>query len=276
MANYLEGSFKNYIDEIVSLQSRLHAIINFIGNYKGEWIAFAENNEYVQGSTTSFRDISINGVNLITLGRHRIDRDNIKDEFEILQNIASKNTVVVGFERFETFLIDILTEFYFNNPNRLVALDKTLQLTNISLPKENIRILVKNAKRVKAPKFHNEGLFNLVFLESSNLKDIFSVNNTLKFDFLYWYSVIAQARHCIVHCNGSVSEKLRKYYLAAENLEDKSIFGEKIFFWKEDNESKIYFKDLVAIDNTNLLNTMAFQIFKSLSENLNLEVSYKP
>lgn len=213
---------------------------------------------------TSYRDLTKleGGDNLYCPNHHfEMTIDDAKDQINNIVSQQSCFAVAQGYEAFERYLIEVITEFLTVNQARLPAVK--MASGNIILLRETLRNLVK-----KRQETNNKGLFSIIRKLSQHFGS-FESNNIHSINICQWFDLLAMVRHSIVHNHQVVSGKFLKYLQTrkAEMMFDRHYRRKEI-----DGQIRIFLEPSMADDILNWLNSFAHFIFVSLSKEAGLSL----
>ena len=257
MDNYLLNILEKYFDEILRIEGKLIMSEALLVAKKNEIIK--ENREYksIVTAITSYRDLTLIGANenLFTPNyKYSINVDDLENEIIDVISQQSCFAVSQAYEIFETYIIEILTEYLFQNQNSLQTVRFVIE-EGVPL-RPAIRNMVKNNQ-----KKNNRGLLSMMRKLSPTFKE-FEVKNIHEINISNWFDLLSMIRHILVHNRQVVSQRFLKYLqesnaseMFERHFKQKNVGGNICIFLEKNNASDI-------ID---WLSTFAHFIFKSLS-----------
>jgi hypothetical protein len=147
MSNYLLKTFEKYFEEILAIKGKLTLSETFLSERKKQILQEDRENKLLVSAIASYRDISLIGTtsNLFTPNYlYEITMNNLENEIDDIISQQSCFAVSQAYEVFESFLIEILTEFLMHNQEKL----KVAKFTDgsIILLGETIRDMVKKSR----------------------------------------------------------------------------------------------------------------------------------
>lgn len=264
MQNFLLNSLETYFSKVLILESKLSITSNYLKEYSKQIIKEDREYKMLHSAITTYRDISLiqGGDNLFTPNySFEMDVNRLNNQIDDIISQQGCFAVAQAYEFFETFLIDIITDYIFFN-------QKNLGMIGMSAGKL-IMLRTTIREKVKSLKKGNKDRFSILrkscsFFKKHEVKNIYNYNITL------WFNLITLVRHDIVHNGQRASKKLMEY-VRENNLE--KIFNEQIETKKIDNDTSIYFKVEFAGEIINRLNGLAHLVFKSISIELGLSAN---
>ena len=148
--NYLLKILNAYFDEVLSIEGRLTVSESFLNAKKDDIIKENRTHKSIVTSITCYRDLSLlqSGNNLFTPNfSYEMSVDTMTNEIKDIISQQSCFAVSQAYEAFESFLIELITEYLLSNQNKL----KLLKFTNgnLILLRETIREMVKKKARSK-------------------------------------------------------------------------------------------------------------------------------
>ncbi len=271
MKNYLLKVLDNYFSEILVIEGKLILSESFLMAKKNDIMEEKRQNKMIVSAIASYRDLSLVKAeeNLFTPNRsYLITVDNLENEIKDVISQQCCFAVSQAYEVFESFLIELLTEFLFYNQQKLKEVK--LAAGGIILIRETIRNMVKQNQKT-----NNKGLLSMIrklspYFTNHEAHNIHNVNIT------QWFDLLSMIRHTLVHNRQIISHRLLKYLETnkANVMFDRHFQGKKI----GDNVC-IYLEKNVTSDIIDWLNTFAHFIFKSFSTEAKLSLDipqYKP
>jgi len=262
--NYLLKILNAYFDEVLSIEGRLTVSESFLNAKKDDIIKENRTHKSVVSSITCYRDLSLlqGGDNLFTPNfSYEMSVDTMANEIKDIISQQSCFAVSQAYEVFESFLIELITEYLLNNQNKLQLLKFTNG--NLILLRETIREMVKKGQGV-----NNKGLLAMVrkispHFRTHEAKNIHDVNIS------QWFDLVTMIRHTLVHNRQIISNRLLKYI---EKQKANEMFDRHFQRKRIDNKVCIYLEKNTASDIINWLNTFAHFIFVGLSKEANLSL----
>lgn len=267
MKNYLLPILENYYEEILSIESKLtmSKILIEIGAN-----TMHKENQFdgkLFGAITSFRDISLINAeeNLFKPDySYQIYLSNLDEEVQKIINERCCYGISQSYEALENYFIEILSEYFFYNQEKLLE----LKLIEIQTPliREEIREIIKRNQKV-----NNKGLFHIIRKISPHFRK-FEYKNIYGVNITQWFDLIAMIRHTLVHNRQVILPGLLEYI----NDQKAIVMFDKFFKRKKIGKNVcIYIEMNTTSDLINWLNTFAHFIFKSLSLSLGLTINIK-
>lgn len=263
--NYLLPSLESYFKEMVVLDGRLVVLDVFLNGYKKKMLSDHPVEKEIIGSIISYRDISrlTPGNNLYSPNySHSLVVRNLDTDIEDILSQSFCLLVSQGYEVFESFLISILTELFYTHPEELVKV-KLLE-AKILLGKQDIRNLVKQNQRV-----NNKGLLTYIRKLSPHFAN-HERNNIHKVNITQWFDLFSMIRHTLIHNRQIISHRLLNYI---EKQKANALFDKHFKRRKIGSDVHIFLDRLMADEIMHWLNSFAYFIFKSLSQQYNLSSS---
>ena len=187
--------------------------------------------------------------------------DTMPKEIKDIISQQSCFAVSQAYEVFESFLIELITEYLLNNQSKLQLFKFTN--SNIILLRETIREMVKKGQGV-----NNKGLLAMVRKVSPHFKT-HETNNIHKVNISQWFDLVTMIRHTLVHNRQIISPRLLKYL---EKQKANEMFDRHFQRKRIDNKVRIYLEKNTASDIIDWLNTFAHFIFVGLSKEANLSL----
>lgn len=254
---------------MMSLEGKIFVLDGFVKNFrdhlkKGETI-----DRELMGAISTFRDLSqlTTGDNLYNTGySYSLRSLDLENEIEIILSKEYCLTLSQAYEIFETYLADLFTELFFANPDHLVSL-KLLE-TKLHLPKKSLKDYIK--EEIGRPKNNRKYISSIRKLSKHYVDH--ETKNIYRMNISAWFDLVSEIRHNIVHNRQVVSAKFLGF------LED----NERAKLFKEYFERKTTYDGVVIFltnekfhANIDRLNEFAYFIFKSLSVDNNLDITYR-
>ena len=260
--NYLLKILNAYFEEILPIKGRLTVSESFLNTKKDEILNENREHRSVVSAIASYRDLSLlqGGNNLFSPNfSYEMTIDTMANEINDIVSQQSCFAVSQAYEVFESFLIELMTEYLLHNQNKLQLLKFTHG--NIILLRETIREMVKKGQGV-----NNKGLLAMVrkispHFRTHETKNIHNVNIS------QWFDLVTMIRHTLVHNRQIISSRLLKYL---EKQKANEMFDRHFQRKRIDNRVCIYLEKNTATDIINWLNTFAHFIFVGLSKEANL------
>ncbi len=264
MQNYLLNSLETYFSRVLILESKLRITGTYLSEYSKQIINEKREHRALHSAITIYRDMSLieGGDNLFTPNySFEMDVDSLNNQIDDIISQQGCFAVAQGYEFFETFLIDIITDYIFFNQEKLRMIG--VSAAKLIMLRSTIR------EKVKLIKEGNKGRFSILrkscsFFQKHETKNIYNYNISL------WFNLITLVRHDIVHNGQRASKKLMEY-VRENNLE--KIFNEQIETKKIVNDISIFFKLDSAGEIIHRLNGLAHFVFKSISIELGLSAN---
>jgi len=265
MTNYFLPTINNYFKEIAWLEGKIYVIDSMAKIF----LKHIENNHYPEGrlneSGLYYRDLSTNDneINLFSSQyNYKMNIANYQNEVENISSGIFCLKIDQAYECFETFLKDILTDFFLNNRTHPITIK--LMKTSLYLSRDFIRGQLLREKK------DNKKLIATL----RNISPFFKVNeinNTWKINISDWFQILSEVRHNIIHNRQIISNRLVQF-LISNNTE--TIFS-NFFNRKEINgHMSIFMTHELMGKNIEMINNYAHLIFKSLSIDNNLDPKY--
>jgi hypothetical protein len=262
MNNYLLKILESYYLEIAAIEGRLTTVESFIIAKRTDIINENRRDGSIVDLITSYRDISLVKANdnLFTPNFHySLSLNNLEKETNDIISQHCCFAISQSYEVFESFLIEILTEYLLYNQEKLKIV-KFIE-EDIILIRQTIRDMVRGNQ-----KSNNKGLLSMIRKLSSHFK-MYESKNIYKVNISQWFDLVSMIRHVLVHNRQIVSNNLLNY-LAKTKSND--MFERHFQRKKIGNNICIYLERTITIDIITWLNTFAHFIFKSLSIEANL------
>jgi hypothetical protein len=262
--NYLLKILNAYFAEVLSIEGRLTVSECFLNAKKDDIIQENRFHKSVVSSITCYRDLSLlqGGNNLFTPDfSYEMGVDNMANEIKDIISQQSCFAVSQAYEAFETFLIELTTEYLFHNQGQL----KFLKFTNgnLILLRETIRDMVKRSQGV-----NNKGLLAMIRKISPHFRS-HEAKNIYKVNISQWFDLVTMIRHTLVHNRQVISNRLLMYI---EKQKANEMFNKHFKRKSINNNVCIYLEKSTASDIINWLNTFAHFIFVGLSKEANLSL----
>ena len=262
MKNYLLPVLENYYEEILSIESKLSVSKTLleIGAKKIK----EENQDGREFFTaiTSYRDISLINAqeNLFTPNyNYLIFFSTLDDEVQKIVNERCCYAVAQSYEALESFFIDILTEYFFLNQEKLLIL-KLVEVSN-PLIRNEIRVILKRNQ-----KDNNKGLIHITRKLSDHFRE-YEFKNIYGINITQWFDLISKIRHILVHNRQVISADFLEYIRETK----ATLMFDQFFKRKQIGKNVcIYIEINTAGEIIHWLNGFAHFIFKSLSLSLEL------
>ena len=180
MINYLLRILNSYFEEILAIEGKLNVSESFLNAKKDDILKENRIHKSIVSSITSYRDLSLlqGGDNLFTPNySYEMIVDNMDNEIRDIISQQCCFAISQTYEVFESFLIELLTEYLLNNQNKLQLLK--FKSGNIILVRETIRELVK-----KGQGSNNKGLLAIIrklspHFRTHEAKNIYNVNTVI-------------------------------------------------------------------------------------------------
>lgn len=262
--NYLLKILNSYFNEVLSIEGRLNVSESFLNAKKADIIKENRTRNSIVSAITSYRDLSLieGGYNLFSANfRYEMNTGNMENEIKDIISQQSCFAVSQAYEVFESFLIELMTEYLMNNQNKLQVLKFTNG--NIILLRETIREMVKKKQGV-----NNKGLLAMVRKISPHFQK-YESKNIHDVNISQWFDLVTMIRHTLVHNRQTISNRLLNYI---EKQKANEMFNRHFQRKKIDNQVRIYLEKNTATDIIDWLNTFAHFIFVGLSNEANLSL----
>lgn len=266
MSNYLLPSITAYFEEICSLTGKLNLVAGFLEEKSKELIKQNLIAGDIVGSITMYRDLSkdYGTHNLLTPNfNYGISLKTLNNETENLVSRESCYTVAQAYEVFESYFLQILTEYIKHRTDKLAELNL---LKSNFLSDQDIRALIRNASGT-----NNKGLIKLTKKISEYFKS-YESNNYFNVNIFQWFDLISMVRHTLVHNRQKISKKLTDYLEEHKGKEAINLFHTQLGRKNIDGKDYIFLTPNQAIDIITWLNSFAHLIFKSISVDSDLPV----
>ncbi|QEC66382.1 hypothetical protein FRZ67_03345 [Panacibacter ginsenosidivorans] len=257
MRNYLLKILESYFSEILIIEGKLILSASFLTTKKDEIVKEKRLNKEIVSAITSYRDLSLikAEMNLFTPNCiYSTTTDNLENEIKDVISQHCCFAVSQAYEVFESFLIEILTEFLLNNQEKLKLFKFVTE--DIILIRETIRNMVKLNQRT-----NNKGLLSMIRKISSYFRKHES-NNIYKVNITQWFDLVSMIRHTLVHNRQIISPRLLKYL---DTNKANEMFDRHFQRKKMGNHVCVFLEKDITSDIINWLNTFAHFIFISLS-----------
>lgn len=262
--NYLLKILNAYFEEILFIEGRLTVPESFLNAKRDDIIKENRNHKTIVSSITSYRDLSLiqGDDNLFSPNfSYEMDVDNITNEIKDIVSQQSCFAVSQAYEVFESFLIELITEYLLNSQSKLQLLK--FSNGNLILLRETIREMVKKGQGV-----NNKGLLAMIRKVSSHLRT-HEAENIYGVNISQWFDLVSMIRHTLVHNRQEISGRLLKYI---ERQKANEMFDRHFQRKRIDNKVRIFLEKNTASDIINWLNTFAHFIFVGLSKDANLSL----
>jgi hypothetical protein len=263
--NYLLKILNSYFDEILSIEGRLTVLESFLNAKKDDIIKENRTHKSIVSAITSYRDLSLvqGGDNLFSPNfSYEMSVDTMPNEIKDIISQQSCFAVAQAYEVFESFLIELMTEYLLNNQSKLQLFKFTT--SNIILLRETIREMVKKGQGV-----NNKGILAMVRKVSPHFQT-HEANNIHHVNISHWFDLVTMIRHTLVHNRQIISPRLLKYL---EKQKANEMFNRHFQRKRVDNKVRIYLEKNTASDIIDWLNTFAHFIFVGLSKEANLALN---
>ena len=195
-----------------------------------------------------------------------IEVENYQKEIDSLIKRESAYMKAQAYEAFETFLKDITATYLFLNKYLATQISEEYQQL---LTLEEYKNTLRKSLRRKGDSFkgaNNEGFFNFFKSQSTNYKNFESHNNSgLK--IREWYEVYSEVRHAIIHSGNFIKEERLKEW----NKNKFVLLRENFPYTKSGASYKLEISSSSALKTLNMISELAFQVFKFLSIEANLD-----
>ncbi len=262
MGNYLLKILESYFSEILVIEGKLNVSDSFLIARKDEIIKENREDKMIVDAGIIYRDLSLIKAqsNLFSPNSsYLITTDNLENEIKDIISQHCCFAVSQAYEVFESFLIEILTEFLLNNQEKLKIVKFAAE--DIVLIKETIRTMVKSKQGT-----NNKGLLAMIrkicpYFKMHESKNIYGVNITL------WFDLVSMIRHTLVHNRQIISHRLIKYQ---ETHKANAMFDRHFQRKRIGNNVCVFLEKGNASDIISWLNTFAHFIFIGLSTEANL------
>ncbi len=173
--------------------------------------------------------------------------ENYLETLNQIINRESVWTISQGYERFESFLYDIVTMFLVNNYKSV-------------LNNEEWRSILK--------RFNNLKILKKIQEWAPNFEDVVK-NNNRRINLFSWYSVISEVRHAGVHSNLIIKNK--KLQKILQSQEKKAILEEYFPGERSSIGYEINLNEEEAELNLKIIGELAVEIFNNLSAKANYD-----
>lgn len=263
--NYLLKILNSYFEEVLPIEGRLTVLESFLNAKRDDIIKENREHKSIVSAITSYRDLSLvqGGDNLFSPNfSYEMSVDTMPNEIKDIISQQSCFAVSQAYEVFESFLIELMTEYLLNNQSKLRLFKFTS--SNIILLRETIREMVKKGQGV-----NNKGLLAMVRKVSPHFRT-HEANNIHHVNISHWFDLVTMIRHTLVHNRQIISPRLLKYL---EKQKANEMFDRHFQRKRVDNKVRIYLEKNTASDIIDWLNTFAHFIFVGLSKEANLSLS---
>jgi hypothetical protein len=260
MQNYLFPILMRYFVEANSIEGRMHAISVIVPDWKTHWLQANPNGFRFQESGTAYRDLSKNPKvdNLEMPDVHyEITINNMDDEMENLVSRECGLAIAQAYETFESFFLNILTEYLLHSPHKLVEVG--LIHAELVLLREEVERLVR-----KASGTNDKGLIRMVRKASAHFKKHES-SNYLEVNIVHWFDLLSMIRHTMVHNRQAVSNRFLLYLEKNKVNASYELFNRQFQRKVMDDKVCLLLKADTTHDIFSWLNSFAHLIFTSLS-----------
>lgn len=200
-----------------------------------------------------------------TRSTYSVYLDEIEENYEKIIRRSSMLELSHCYEALETFLYDITASYIYNYKNSVRDQIKEFELLlyDYKTLRKKVRVLYNSTD--------NREILKLIRRLSPQFNMV-EINNNEKTNLKDWFKVLSVTRNCITHSNFQFSE--REYKKIKDNKPQLTFFQENFTYYEE--QGVIFFNFHKEEVDTNLIRIAeyAFQIFKCLSieQNLNWNI----
>jgi hypothetical protein len=263
MQNYLLKTLNDYYNEILQIEGKLILSQSFIQQKAKEILKENRLDKRIVSAITSYRNISFQkGVdNLFTPDfMYDITTENLQNEVDDIQSQMRCFAISQVYEVFESFFINILTEYLLHNNHNLSYLKRTTSEDIIPI-RDNIRSSIKQDQGI-----NNKGLFNLIRKLSNHFRT-FEEKNIYDVNIVSWFDFFSLIRHTLVHSRQIIEPGL----LDKLNAKNYMPYFKEHFQWKYfGNNVRVFIDASPAMNLIDWVNATAHFIFSSLSNEAGL------
>lgn len=201
----LEEYFKSAIDELSVINGRIYALSEFINKAKIDIEGnFNVNQDLLMGAGLSFRDITlkVGSINLfMPPDYYKITYSNLTNEVLLILSRECLLQISQSYELLETFLYNQVAEF--------ISLSKTLHIQEDFSPKANTFASIRTALKILRERKNNRHLLKILRDNIPLFKEK-ELCNIYDFDFIEWYELISEVRHCVTHNRAKLTPVAKK------------------------------------------------------------------
>lgn len=263
MDNYLKQSINNLLTRIEYYNGFIMHIDSDIRNYPEILIERLNkqniNSDFLKGSRLIVSDLTgkeFNRKEYSPTKGYVVTRENYKEINNRLIQFVSSILVAQSYEALETFLKDIITQ-YFKNNNQIAF--ETIGKANC-IWNGNV-VDWENTVRKIRPSDNNSRLLNIVRMLSEDFKNA-EIDNNQNINLVNWFKAISIIRHAITHAESIIDiknwnklnddeQEILKSYITLENLNN--------------SEKRMLINTNQAQELMTIMSNYAIQIFKWLS-----------
>ena len=267
MYNYLLPSLEEYFKEICFLKGKLRIVASYLPDYCNYFIKQNAEDRELISSLTTFRDLTVapKSDNLVIPNyNYSVRLSSISAEVNNIISRESCLTVAQAYEAFESFFLQILTNYLRYNPSKLVELK--LLKANLILPETEIKEILR-----KSSGKNNKGLISITKKISDHFKTHES-KNYLSINIFHWFDILSMVRHEVVHNRQAISKGFLDYLEKNKCNKSIELFDRQFERKKIDDRVCIYLTPDKASDIITWLNSFAHYIFKSISIDARLPI----
>lgn len=263
MDNYLKQSINNLLTRIEYYNGFIMHIDSDIRNYPEILIERLNkqniNPDFLKGSRLIVSDLTgkeFNRKEYSPTKGYVVTRENYKEINNRLIQFISSILVAQSYEALETFLKDIITQ-YFKNNNQIAF--ETIGKANC-IWNGNV-VDWENTVRKIRPSDNNSRLLNIVRMLSADFKNA-EIDNNQNINLVNWFKAISIIRHAITHAESIIDiknwnklnddeQEILKSYITLEDLNN--------------SEKRMLINKNQAQELMTIMSNYAIQIFKWLS-----------
>ena len=262
--NPYEKHFEELSESITKLKGTLYhvstALKNYSKDFMGRHAKFDNLPDFALGSFVVASDLTHFGQKGIPRvypcpGRHVVKLSEYETETNALINRERAFSAAHCYERLESFMKDILLQYY---------LDSTLSAANLKLySKLSSTDPVEIRREISRRTGKNNVDLLRTFRKIAPSFEKFEKRNIREVDFTLWYKVFAVFRHSVTHRSGKLSIDSEDY----KSLDSKSREILKEYFPNINVENELIF-ELAQSDGERIFRMTCeygFQIFKAVS-----------
>jgi len=272
--NVLQNPIKEFFIKVIELQGTLRHIERILlrdlklfnsKELQNSGIKSLHGNHLIIGDLTGPDE---NGwkINYPTGISRVLEVENYQKEINFLIQRESAFMIAQAYEAFETFLKDIIASYLFLNKDLGKQVSEEFQ---DSMTIEEYKITIRKDSMRRGDKFggtNNEGFFKFLRRHSTNFKN-FETHNNSEINIREWYKIYSEVRHAIIHSSSLVKEQNVKGW----SKDKLTLFQKNFPYSKIENSYKLEISSSSALKALNMISELAFQVFKSLSIEANLE-----
>jgi len=266
--NYLLPSINAYFEEITSYEGDILTIHSLLKFYKSQ-ISFEKRQiKWLSQLVSTYRDLSLihSEHNLFfTNYNYSLNENNFIESLDWLESRESLNIIAKVYEVFESYLKDILVQYFSNNNNIIETIEP---FNKIYLGSSSIRSAINKFKNNE----RNNKKLIWILRRISPFYEAHETENIYHMPMHIWFDLVSDIRHIIIHNR----QKVTKSFLSSLNDHPKREIFDRFLSVREFNQIEYLYAEQAVIGNLiHFFNQFAHLVFKSISIDAKLNPEYK-